>query len=177
MVERRIRRAKEMVRLVNLDGIRDDLQMLEETIEETWKFMREIGVTSICRECAKETGSCCKEWVEDEVDEIMILMNILMGVKIPEKRYKDGFCYFLSENGCVLKVRPVICVSFLCERITKKIGLEKERELQEIAGKELELGFIVREKILKMVSSYFSERSSSKSYRLPSHSPSRISST
>jgi len=176
-VEDRIRRAKKMLSYIDLDEIREDLKELERAIEETWRYMREIGVTEICKRCAEETGSCCKEWVEDEVDDVMIAMNMLMGVKMPEKRFKDGFCYFLSEKGCILKVRPTICVNFLCDKITKTIGFEKEKKLQEIAGRELELGFIVREKILKMLPFYSLERSSSKSYRLPSRIREKIPST
>ncbi|WP_456328059.1 hypothetical protein [Archaeoglobus sp.] len=176
-VEDRIRRAKKMLRYINIDDIKDDLKELEKAIEDTWSYMREIGVTEICKRCAEETGSCCKEWVEDEVDDVMIAMNMLMGVKMPEKRFKEGFCYFLSESGCILKVRPTICVNFLCDKVKKKIGFENEKKLQEIAGRELELGFIVREKILKMLPSYSLERSSSKSYRLPSHIQEKIPST
>ncbi|WP_048084434.1 hypothetical protein [Archaeoglobus profundus] len=176
-VEDRIRRAKKMLSQINPDKVKDDLKKLERAIEETWSYMKEIGVNEICKKCAEETGSCCKEWVEDEVDDVMIVMNMLMGVKMPEKRFKEGFCYFLSENGCILKVRPTICVNFLCDKITKTIGFENEKKLQEIAGRELELGFIVREKILKQLSFYFLERNSSKSYRLPSHSREKISST
>ncbi len=177
MIERRIKRAREIVEMISFDEIKDDLKELEKAIENTWNYMRKIGVTEICRRCAEETGSCCRDWVEDEVDEIMIAMNMLMGVKIPEKRFKEGYCYFLGENGCILKVRPTLCVSYLCEEITKRISLEEEKKLQEIAGKELELGFIIREKILKMVSAYFSERSSLKSYRLPSRIQGKTSST
>ncbi len=176
-VEDRIRRAKKMLRYINIDEIKDDLKELEKAIEDTWSYMREIGVTEICKRCAEETGSCCKEWVEDEVDDVMIAMNMLMGVKMPEKRFKEGFCYFLSESGCILKVRPTICVNFLCDKVKKKIGFKNEKKLQEIAGRELELGFIVREKILKMLPSYSLERSSSKSYRLPSHIQEKIPST
>ncbi len=177
-VEVRIRRAMKLLKYIDVKSIEDDLKELERAIEDTWSYMREIGVTEICRRCAVETGSCCKEWVEDEVDDVMIVMNLLMGVKIPEKRYREGFCYFLSENGCVLKVRPTICVNFLCEKITKAIGFEREKRLQEIAGRELELGFTVREKVLKMLTPFYtSGRSSSKSYRLPSHIRERIPST
>lgn len=178
MIESRIKRAKKMAELVDFNSIKEDLERLEKAIEETWRYMKEIGVTDICKDCAIETGSCCKEWVEDEVDDVMILMNILMGVEIPSRRYKEGFCYFLSERGCILKVRPVICVNFLCEKITKSIGFEKEKKLQEIAGKELDLGFIVREKVLKALKPFYSsERSSSKSYRLISRIRERIPST
>lgn len=176
-MEDTIKKAKEIVKIVDINIIEDDLKELEGAIERTWKYMRKIGVTDICKRCAEETGSCCREWVEDEVDEIILAMNMLMGVEIPERRFKDDRCYFLSEKGCVLKVRPTLCVNYLCEEIKKRIGHEGEKRLQEIAGRELELGFTIRDRILNMISSYSLERSSSESYRSPSRNLSRSSST
>ncbi len=148
-VTKRIEKAKKLYKSINpSEELMNLLRDLDKAIERTWSYMREIGVTEICKACAMETGSCCKKWVEDEVDEVMILMNLLLGVKIPEKRYKENFCYFLSDRGCTLRVRPVICVTFLCDRIRSVIG-EKEKELQRIAGEELELGFLIRDIIIR----------------------------
>ena len=55
MIER-IRRAEYMIKFLNADEIKDDLQMLEMAIEETWRYMREIGVTDICKRCLKRWG-------------------------------------------------------------------------------------------------------------------------
>jgi len=167
-MELRIRRAKKLAESIKVEEIEEDLKKLEMVIEKTWRYMREIGVTEICRRCAEETGSCCRDWVEDEVDEVMIAMNIVMGVKIPKRRLRDDLCYFLGENGCVLKVRPNLCVSYLCELITRKIGYEREKKLQELIEKEIEISSNVREKFLRKFSCSLG-RSSLKSYRFPSH--------
>ncbi len=154
-VEERIKRAEELYRkyghvLLRDDEIRDLLSKLNFAIERTWDYMRKIGVTEVCRQCALETGSCCKRWVEDEHDEYILLINLLLGVKLPKKRYKEDGCFFVGENGCRIKAREVICVTFLCDRVIKKIG-EKEKELQRIAGEELEIGFVLQEKIKKKI--------------------------
>ena len=127
------------------------LNRLERAIERTWKYMREIGVTEVCRRCALEMGSCCKRWVEDFYDVDILLINLLLGVKLPEKRYREDLCFFCGENGCRLKAREVICVNFLCDRVLERIG-EKEIELQKIAGEELETCFILQDEIKRRLS-------------------------
>jgi hypothetical protein len=124
--------------LLNDDEIRTLLDKLNSAIESTWRFMRELGITEICKECALETGSCCKRWVEDRFDVATLLINLLLGVELPKKRYKEDGCFFVGEKGCRLKAREVICVTFLCDRILKHIG-EKETELQTIAGESWKL--------------------------------------
>ncbi|HIP58101.1 MAG TPA: hypothetical protein EYH00_02195 [Archaeoglobus profundus] len=136
--------------LLNNTEINYLLKKLSKAIDSTWSYMREVGITEICRECALETGSCCKRWVEDKFDEYTLLINLLLGVKLPKNRFREDSCFFLGPNGCLLKARDVICVTFLCERILKKIG-DKEKEFQRIAGEELETQFILREKIIKLL--------------------------
>ena len=175
-MERRIEKAKKIVEIINIEDIKDDLIKLEKAIDKTWRYMRKIGVTDICRMCAEETGSCCRDWVEDEIDEIMIAMNMIIGVKIPKKRLKEDLCYFLGKDGCVLKVRPSLCVSYLCELIRNSIGYEKERKLQKLIDREIKLSSNLREKILRLVSCS-SGRSSLESCRSPSHIQERSFST
>ncbi len=148
----RIRRAEELYRLYGDELLRDReirelLERLDKAIEKTWDCMRRLGVTDECRKCAEEIGSCCKRWVEDEHDEYILLINLLLGVKLPKERYKEDGCFFVGERGCRLRAREVICVNFLCDRVKEKIGLDGEIELQRIAGEELETLFILKDKI------------------------------
>lgn len=157
-VEERIRRAEELYRkygkiLLQDDEIRNLLNKLNFAIEKTWDYMQRIGVTEVCRRCALETGSCCKRWVENEHDEYILLVNLLLGVKLPKERYKEDGCFFVGPNGCRIRAREVICVTFLCDRVKEKIGERKEIELQKIAGEELETCFILQEKIKRKLSS------------------------
>ncbi len=156
--EERIWRAEELYRkygkiLLQDDEIRNLLNKLNFAIEKTWDFMRKIGVTEVCRQCALETGSCCKRWVENEHDEYILLINLLLGVKLPRERYKEDGCFFVGPNGCRIRAREVICVTFLCDRVKEKIGERNEIELQKIAGEELETCFILQEKIKRKLSS------------------------
>ncbi len=151
-VEERIIKAEEIYRrfgsvLLGDEEIRYLLKKLDEAIDRTKECMRRLGITEICRECALETGSCCKRWVEEEHDVSILLINLLLGVELPKERYRDDLCFFCGEKGCRIKAREVICVTFLCDRIKERIGLEKEIELQRIAGEELELCFKLQEKI------------------------------
>ncbi len=151
-VEERIMKAEEIYekfgKVLLEDGeIRDLIKKLDSAIDRTKEYMRRIGVTEICRQCALETGSCCKRWVEDEHDVSILLINLLLGVELPKERYREDLCFFCGEKGCRIKAREVICVTFLCDRIRERIGLEKEIELQKIAGEELELCFVLQEKI------------------------------
>lgn len=150
-VLKRIERAEELYKkyrykLLQDDEIRNLLDKLNYAIERTWEYMRKVGVTEICRQCAMETGSCCKRWVEDKYDEYLLLINLLLGVELPKERYKEDGCFFVGPNGCRLRAREVICVSFLCDKIINEIG-KKEVELQTIAGNELETLFILKDRI------------------------------
>ncbi len=154
-IEERIKRAEELYRkygyaLLQDDEIRTLINKLNFAIERTWDYMRKIGVTKVCRQCALEIGSCCKRWVEDEYDEYILLINLLLGVNLPKERYKEDGCFFVGEKGCRIRAREVICVTFLCDRVINKIG-EKEKELQKIAGEELETVFILQEKIKRKI--------------------------
>ncbi len=130
--------------------IKSLLNKLDSAIRSTRRYMLEIGVVDICRECALQGGSCCKKWVENEYDEIVLLINRLLGVNLPTKRFEPEGCFFVGPNGCVLKAREVICVDFLCDKILKHIG-EKEIQLRIIEGEELETLFILREIVKKAI--------------------------
>ncbi len=156
-VVRRVERARRLFEMYGEHLLRDEelsslLQELSNAIEATRDFMKKIGLTDICRRCALEIGSCCKRWVEDEYDEIILLINLLIGMELPKSRYREDLCFFCGENGCRLKAREVICVNFLCDRAKEGIGFENEIKLQRIEGRELELCFKAREKVRELLS-------------------------
>ncbi len=108
------------------------IERLDKAIDETWKHMRSVGITEICRQCALETGSCCWKWVEDIYGVPTLLINLLLGVELPKKRYRENLCFFCGENGCRIRAREGICVTYLCDRI--KID---RVEFNRMASKEL----------------------------------------
>ncbi len=108
------------------------IEKLDKAIDETWKHMRSVGITEICSICALETGSCCWRWVEDIYDVPTLLINLLLGVELPKERYDERLCFFCGKDGCRIRAREGICVTYLCEKI------EIDRvEFNRIASKEL----------------------------------------
>lgn len=133
--------------------LQDLIGQLDKRIEATWENMTSIGVVSECIDCALNGGgSCCGAGMEKMYDEILLLINLLLGKALPEQAHDLGSCYFLSERGCALRAREVICVNYLCRRIYKGIEHERLIQLQKIAGEELETLFILKEGIKKKIS-------------------------
>jgi len=52
---------------------------LDENIESTWKEMVSIGVVRECSDCALKDGSCCGAGMENSYDEVLLLINLLLG--------------------------------------------------------------------------------------------------
>ncbi len=128
------------------EEIRELLDRLGSAIKASHRCMVELGIVDICRECAAEGNCCCRKWVENEYGEEILLINLLLGVELPSRRAIPDACFFLTPTGCMLKAREVICVDFLCDRI-KKIGHKNIVKLQNIEGEELEMLFLLEEKI------------------------------
>ena len=171
--------------------IRAQLLHLDANIESTWKEMVSIGVVRECSDCALKDGSCCGAGMENSYDEVLLLINLLLGralrsqasveeasryviarsvsdkailedtIASPSARndkkgeaYDTTSCYLLGENGCLLRAREVICVNYLCGRISKNIEKEKLIHLQRIAGNELNSLFLLEQYIKKRLRGY-----------------------
>ncbi len=154
--EKVVERIKEAKKLFEEYGFylrekfKDELKELNSAIEETHRFMKETKLPDLCRVCAEEGKCCCRPWVAEEFDVYDLLLNYLIGVEVPEEREVEGLCFFVGKRGCRLKVRQVICVDFLCPKAEELLG-KNEIKLREIEGKELELAFILKEKVKKEV--------------------------
>jgi len=140
--------------LLQDNEIRSQLLHLDQNIEATWKEMASIGVVRECRDCAAKEGSCCGTGMENSYDEVLLLINLLLGRTLPSQAYDTTSCYFLGENGCLLRAREVICVNYLCGRISRNIEKEKLIQLQKIAGNELKTLFLLEEYIKKRLRGY-----------------------
>jgi len=121
-------------------------------LENTQKAMYEIGMSDICADCAQNTGgSCCGEGIEDWFDSSLILINLLLGVNIPEKRNVNKGCWFLGETGCLIMAKHTICVNYLCKRLQNELSQEKIKYFQECMLKETEILFYLEERIKEIL--------------------------
>ncbi|HID43879.1 MAG TPA: hypothetical protein EYP30_08960 [Archaeoglobaceae archaeon] len=133
-------------RILSENNIRREIEELKCRISSTKKVMDELGVTEECRKCASRTGSCCGKGIENRYSEAILLINLMLGVKLPMERETDG-CFFLGEKGCKLIAREVLCVNYLCDKITQNIELDRLIKLQNVAGEELDKLFQLINKI------------------------------
>jgi hypothetical protein len=128
------------------------LDKLKGAIHASHKEMAKAGVVDECRECEeREGGSCCGAGLENRYDGSLLLTNLLLGVKLPRHGYDPSGCFFLGAQGCLLLARHVICVNYLCKKITERIDAEKIAALQEKEGVELERLFHLQEKIKEKI--------------------------
>ena len=130
---------------------RGQLLQLDQNIEATWNEMVSNGVVRECSDCAVKEGSCCGAGMENSYDEVLLLINLLIGRTLPSQAYDTTSCYLLGENGCLLRAREVICVNYLCQRISRSIQKEKLIHLQKIAGDELNSFFMLEQHIKKKI--------------------------
>jgi hypothetical protein len=138
--------------LLQDDKVRPLLIQLDQHIEATQKALGAGGIVSECADCAVNSdGTCCGKRTGYKYDRVILLVNLLLGKTIPRQSQDPHACYFLTQEGCMLRARHVICVNFLCPRLRKNIKQEMLIQVQEVAGKELDTLFLVEECIKKKV--------------------------
>lgn len=101
-------------------------------------FRYSIGLSEICSICGSQGSDCCGKGIELRYTPELLALNLFFGVNFPLKRRFPDSCYFLSEKGCVLLVRDIFCINFLCERIRNTIPFENLKRLWELEGLETE---------------------------------------
>ena len=124
------------------------LKELKDAIFASRAAMARSGVIEACRDCKEnDGGSCCGIGLENKYTGHLILINLLLGRQIPEQRRDPSSCWFLGKQGCQLLARQVICVNYLCKKITDRIAPQKIAALREKEGVELERLFLLNERV------------------------------
>lgn len=128
------------------------LQKLSRKIESTKNAMLSAGIVRECADCAVHgEGTCCSARTASKCGSILILINLLMGTSPIPQTHDPQLCRFLTEKGCLLMARPVICINFTCRRLRENISHEKIVRVQKIAGEELDTLFVIEEYIKKKI--------------------------
>ncbi len=132
--------------------IADLLERLRVAIRRSHKAMLDAEVVGRCAQCElEEGGSCCGDGLENRYDGVMLLINLLLGAELPHEETDGRSCFFLGANGCRLRARDVICVNYLCHRITDHSDGQKLDEMREHEGVQLEILFHLHARISKMI--------------------------
>lgn len=110
--------------------------------------MHQVGIHRECEACeVMDDGSCCGTGLEDKYSVELLLINLLLGQELPKHRHDPSGCFFLKDKGCALLARHVICINYLCHKITNKFNVEQLAPLREKEGVEIELLFLLNERI------------------------------
>jgi hypothetical protein len=133
-------------------GISAQLRELSARVQTSNDVCLLSGVAQACRLCDREEGgSCCGAGIEDRYSPELLLINLMLGVTLPESRNSARSCHFWGERGCLLSARDILCVNYLCTRLQKTIPQEKLFQLQEANGSEMELLFILHDRIRNFI--------------------------
>jgi hypothetical protein len=139
-------------KLRNEPYMRDLLGKLEKSITTSREAMLAFGIVESCKRCDEEEGgSCCGAGLENKFDTYLLLMNLLLDASLPEYHRRPDSCYLLTEEGCMLKARLILCVDFLCPKILSALAREDLIQLQNISGDELVTGFMLYDAIKKFM--------------------------
>ncbi len=112
------------------------------------------GVAKECKVCEEEEGgSCCGAGIENTYSPELLLINLLLGVRLPDFRSSSGSCFFLGEGGCRLSAREILCINYLCKKLQKTIPPEMRLRLQEVNGAEMDFIFLLHERIKRFIMS------------------------
>jgi hypothetical protein len=156
-IKEKIAWAKNCFRERGTDLLKDEevgilLKKLKMAIDASHKEMARTGIIEFCRLCEQEEGgSCCGLGLEKKYTGVLLLINLLLGHQITDRRQNPSSCFFLGEDGCGLLSRQVICVNYLCKKITDQIDPQKIAPLRIKEGIELDLLFHLNERIKKVL--------------------------
>jgi len=118
----------------------DLLLRLQQVSWATRAEMADLGLVEACRICEEEEGgSCCGAGIENRYEGIMLVINGLLGVELPEVRSSQESCHFLGREGCLLRARHVLCVNYLCNRVANTHDPSELAGLRDKEGEELKL--------------------------------------
>jgi hypothetical protein len=157
MIEEEIEQARKLHALWKVDlslqeGITDDLVRYRTAIASTFEQMHQAGVTRTCSLCAAGSGgSCCFHGVEDWYDGVLLLINLLLGVALPERREVHDGCFFVGEKGCRLLARHAFCVNYLCPAVNESLDPVERSKLLSLSGDELLFGWELEKTLRRWV--------------------------
>ena len=143
---------REKSRLLEDQNFPDLLEALKNAVHRSREEMLRTGIIGHCTDCEeKEGGSCCGAGLEKHYSAMLLLINRLLGVALPQQREEPSSCFFLSSTGCRLLARHVLCINYLCGKITSRISPDQLTALREAEGKEILTLFRVNETLKKLI--------------------------
>ena len=143
---------RERSRIAGDRSLAELLKALKGAVHRSREHMLRTGIVEWCRGCEeKEGGSCCGAGLEKHYSGMLLLINLLLGVALPRQREDPSSCFFLSSTGCRLLARHVLCINYVCNKITSRIKPDQLAALREAEGEEILCLFHVNEKLKNLI--------------------------
>ena len=117
-------------------------------IEELGAAMNKEGIAAACSACARNHPSgCCFSGIESGFDDILLLLNLLLGCPLPEERKERRSCFFVGERGCRLVARYYFCLHYFCPELETSLGERRIKALQQHVDRQLQAGWKAEEAV------------------------------
>jgi hypothetical protein len=143
---------RERSRLLSDENLSRLLDAFKRAAHRSRENMLRTGIVDCCMECEKEEGgSCCGAGLEKHFSGSILLINRLLGVTLPPGPKEPSSCSFLTPTGCGLSARHVLCINYICTKITSRIKPEQLTALRDAEGEEIFILFQVNETLRRMI--------------------------
>lgn len=104
--------------LLALPEITDALDRLKLSSRDLTSRMAGMNMFSLCKRCgAQAGGGCCSAFMANETDAILLMINMLLGVRVSPQRDDSFECRYLGPEGCIFMVKPIFCLNYNCRHI------------------------------------------------------------
>ena len=121
-------------------------------VELSWELLDEMEVVPICGECAADDpGGCCSATAGTWQNRRILLINLLMGVELPDEPFEQAACFFVGPKGCLLKAREAFCINFFCPLLEERMDPADLSHFLRQAGKEVYLGVELEKALLAVL--------------------------
>lgn len=154
----------------------DDVEALERMIVPYLEFRRETSeflvssCADVCGDICFKTGlsDCCMHegiitffadwivnWLVSSKDEIDILVEALF------KPFRDDKCVYLGEKGCLWKIKPLNCETFVCKQARAEIfagDFQAEHIYDEMLVKKKTFSYPDRPVLFDDIEKFFMKR-------------------
>lgn len=138
--------------LFNTVKIREGLENLDKLTDELQNQMASMIMFSLCIDCGQsQTGGCCSYYMANETDSVLIVINLLLGIKVKPQRDDFYECCYLGHKGCILRVKPIFCLNYNCQKILRDNDTVTLKNLESAAANVLRQQIFVEELILRHI--------------------------
>lgn len=115
--------------------IREGLGRLRQHAQTLNGHMQSMDLGQLCSHCAvRPGGGCCSAYMADNIDSILLLINLLLGVRVRCRESGEENCCFLGEQGCLFLVKPIFCLNYNCRNILDSADAESLAGLYRLAA-------------------------------------------